>query len=572
MNARVSRWLKWVALPISWALVFGVGLAQQQNRPDIQVTTPITLESPKERGALVTIEQGDLVTIVATISNTETVPVTATFDILFQLQANGEGEPRSLGSNEVTCVTSPNSEDTSRCTLFGLSARGDPGDQSDIRAQLNTSQLTPGQYTLIVVADSENKVAETDENNNFGQGLLTVTPRLPNLTILSKTALLPSQPKQGDLSTFEFTIENDRPMAVITSFRVSLALRKHGEIPFNLLVSPALSCPDCTISALGANSRKTIRAQLVTILLDPGEYQLRVTVDSDGAITEADETDNVLTVDFILGDPLRNLTISQGRLTPSTPAQDSLISLGFTVRNESIAAVTGVQLQFSLSQSETGTVFDLRDLPAFACGPVGSFESGKDTCTALTVSPNGAVEVLVQFAATDLALGSYELRVIVDPATAEEPEGAIVETDERDNTLVIPFVLVEPGKETPQVGPELHPIGLALVPASPVVQGQKVLISATIANTGNQDAGAFRVEFSFRREDVSQPQGFAAFATQTVSSLRLGKTIEARSILDTTGLEPGLYAIKVVVNALGQAELDDNNNALIAFVTVSPKP
>lgn len=571
MNVRASRWLKLAALLISWALVFGVGLAQQQNRPDIQVTTPITLESPRERGALVTIEQGDLVTITATIANTETVPVTATFDVLFQLQADAEGEPRPLGANEVTCLTSPNSEDTARCTLFGLSARGERGDQLDIRAQLKTSQLTPGQYTLIVVADPQNKVAETDENNNFGQGLLTVTPRLPNLTILSETALIPSPPKQGDLATFAFTIENDRPMAVITSFRVSLALRKRGEIPFDLLIPPALSCPDCTVSALGANSRKTIRAQLVTILLGPGEYQLRVTVDSDGAIAEADETDNVLTVDFALGDPPRNLTVSQGRLTPSTPAQDSLISLGFTVRNESIATVTGVELDFSLSQSETSTLFNLRDLPAFACGPVGAFESGKDTCTALTIGPNGAVEVLVQFAATDLALGSYELRVIVDPPTAEEPEGAIVETDERDNTLLIPFVLVEPGKEMPQVGPELHPIGLTLIPGSPVVQGQKVLVAATIINTGNQDAQEFRVEFSSRREDVSQPQSFAAFATQTVSSLRVGKTIETRSILDTTGLEPGLYAIKVVVNALGQAELDGNNNTLIAFVTVSPK-
>jgi hypothetical protein len=38
--------------------------------------------------------------------------------------------------------------------------------------------------------------------------------------------------------------------------------------------------------------------------------------------------------------------------------------------------------------------------------------------------------------------------------------------------------------------------------------------------------------------------------------------------LDTAGLEPGLYAIKVVVNPLGQSELDPANNALIAFITI----
>ena len=212
----------------------------------------------------------------------------------------------------------------------------------------------------------------------------------------------------------------------------------------------------------------------------------------------------------------------------------------------------------------------MRDLPDFACSPAGALESGKDQCAALMVGPNGALEVVAQFAATDLALGNYELRAIVDPPTDGHPEGVIAETNERDNTLLLPFAIsTEP---IPQIAPELHPTGIVLIPASPVIQGQKVLASATITNSGNQDAREFRVEFSLRREDVSQQQGFAPFGTQTISALRLGKPIEVRSVFDTSGLEPGLYAIKVVVNGLGQAELDGNNNSIIAFLTVAPKP
>lgn len=567
MNTRAGRWLKIALLPISCVLIWGIGFAQ--DRPDIRVTNPIELEFGKVRDNTLSVEQGDLVVIIATISNTETVPVTIPFDVVFQIQSNGEGEPRDLGASEVECLGIPNSQDRSRCTLPGLAELGKPGAQIEIKAQLNTSQLAPNvQYTVFVVADptdvqnQQGKVLETDESNNFGQGLLTVKLD-PNLTPLAETSLLPPQPQQGDLFSIEFTIENDRGIAVITPFRIDLALRKRGERTFQPLVPPALSCPDCTVSGLEANGRKVIRAQLVTVLLDPGAYQLRVTVDPDGIIPEADETDNVLTVDFVLGDPPRNLTLSAPQLTPPTPTPGREIKLDLTIQNDSIGIATGVKLQFLLRQLEPDTP---HALVSFVCEPVASFDPDKAMCTLPTLGSNQALRVEARFRAQDLPLGNYELRAIVDP------QGEIAETNEQDNTLLIPFALVKPGEETPQIGPELHPIGLALVPGSPVVQGQKVLVNATITNSGNQDAQEFRVEFSFRRQDASQQQGFTSFGTQTISALRLGKTIEVRSIFDTTNLEPGLYAIQVNVNALGQAELDGNNNAIIAFLTVAPKP
>jgi uncharacterized protein (DUF2141 family) len=567
MLKRPHRWWKLALLPMSCALLFGIGFAQQN--PDIQVTTPIALQGPDPQAKpadVLTVEQRDLVTIIATVSNTETVPVAAAFDILFQLQLNGGGEPRTLREEEVICLTSPNTQDRSRCTLIGLSARGDVSDQVEIRARLNTSELAPGQYTVVVVADPDNRVVETVENNNVGQGLLTVRPKLPNLTLLAETSFSPAQPQQGDLFTIAFTVENDRPTAVTTEFRIDVAIRKRGEIRFDPLVPPALSCPRCTLSFVAANNRETIRAQFVTVLLAAGEYQLRITVDANNDVQEADESDNVLTVDFVLGDPPRNLTLAAGRLSPANPAQGRLASLQFAIRNESIGVATGVELQFSLRQTATSAVLDLRGLPTFACGPVGSFEFGRDRCRVLTVASNGALDVLAQFSTADLALGSYELRVVVDP------DGLIPETNERDNTLLIPFAVVELGSETPPIGPELQPIALALVPGSPVVQGQRVLASVLIKNNGNRDSGQFRVEFSWRREDSAASQGFVTFNSQTIPALRLGRTMEVRSLFDTAGLDPGLYALRVTVDALGQVELDTNNNSIIVFLTVDPRP
>jgi len=571
--------MKFAALSLSCALLLGVNAVQsaQQTKPDIEVRSPISLESPQAKNSSITAEQGDRVLITATISNKEAeASVDRPFDVIFQIQLNKEGERTStLGSNQVTCLTFQNREDSSKCTVPGLSAQGGPNAQLDIKAQLNTSGIDPNAYIIHVVADPDNRIPEVDEQNNDAIGQLTLTPRLPNLTVLSETALVPSQPRQGDLVTLEFTIENDRAGADVQgTFSISIAFRKLGDTTFTSLVPPALSCPDCIVENLPGfdasqpkDNRKTIRAQFTTILMDPGAYELRVTVDSTNLVVEADESDNVLTLDFTLASPVRNLTLASGRLIPSTPGQGSLVTLSFSIQNESLGIVTGVELQFSLRQLETNAVFDLRSLPSFACGAVGSFEPARDKCAALAIGPNGALEVLVQFATSTLTLGNYELQLIVDP------EGSILETNEQDNTLILPFALVEPGKETPQIGPELHPIALTLAPTSPVVQGQKVLASATITNSGNQDAKEFRVEFSFRREDGSAgQQGFVSFAAQIISGLRLGKNTEVKTIFDTTGLEPGLYAIRAVVNALGQAELDGNNNAIIAFLTVLPKP
>ncbi len=582
MNQKTRRWrmpLKIVLLPLGFVFILLLLGSAQQSRPDIQVTTPITLEAPNRRGDTITVEQGESVTLVATISNQETVPVAAAIDIAFQILRNGEAEPRDLGPTEVTCQTLPDPDDSSRCRLPGLGARGEPNDQLQLKAKLNTASLSPDQYTLFVLADLQNRVAETDETNNSGQGRLIVSPRLPNLTVLAEFVLIPEEPQQGDLLTVEFVIENDRRGADVTvPFNISLAFRPLGEDAFTLLVPPALFCPDCTVAGLpGFNpqlpkdqqqNRKKIQARFTTLLLTPAEYQLRIAVDSGNDVEEANESDNVLTFDFRLGEPPRNLSLSEGRLTPSVPSPESLISLAFAIRNESMAAATGVDLKFSLRQPETGTVFNMRDLPGFACAPAGALEPNKDKCAALTIGANGSLEIRAQFSAANLALGRYELEITVDPPGPETPRGKIAEINEGDNTLLLPFTLVEPGQVVPQTGPELHPTGLSLVPSSPIVQGQKVLVSAIIANSGNQDAGEFLVEFFIRREDVEQPQSFTLFGRQTIAGLRVGKTIEARRILETAGLEPGLYAVKVVVNSLGQAELDRNNNTIIAFLTV----
>lgn len=569
MNAKTALSVGVFAL----TLLSGIAFGSYAQNPDIQVTTPITIEP-------LSVEQGELVTIRAEVSNRETVPLDRSFDVAFLVQRNG-GPEQELSSETLRCLTFPKTENFARCRVPGLSARGQPNDKLEVRAQLDTAQLEPGQYTIFVVADPEGEIAETKENNNRGEpeSVLTVRPQRPNLTILATFTLEPAEPRQGDLLIIAFAIENDRPADVTAPVPLSFLLRKRGEIAFRELRPPAIRCPElpvlnerCTLAeGLRGGERRTIRVDLITSLLDPGDYQLRIIVDPDNEVTtEVDKNDNVLTIDFTLQQPPRNLRLAEGRLTPQSLAKGGLVSALFVIRNESIVPTKDVELALTLTHRETGEQRDVRTLLGFACGPLGSFLAGEDRCRKLTLKAQSALQIVVQFSTEELPLGDYELLITVDP------ENVIEELDEQDNALKLSFNVVEtPEEVVVQTGPELHPLAIRFTPSSPVVQGQAVLITAEIENSGTRDAGAFIVEFALRREDVTEGQStadFVPFSSQTLSGLRLGRTVGVQAILDTSGLEPGLYAIRVVVRALEDLELDPDNNVLIALLTVRAPP
>ena len=561
------------------ALLGGIAFSSYAQNPDIQVTTPITIEP-------LSVEQGELVTIRAEVSNRETVPLDRSFDVAFLVQRNG-GPEQELSPETLRCLTFPKTENPARCRVPGLSARGQPNDKLEVRAQLDTTQLEPGQYTIFVVADPDNEIAETRENNNRGEpeSVLTIRPQRPNLTILATFTLEPAEPRQGDLLIITFTIENDRPADVTAPIPLSFLLRKRGEIAFRELRPPAIRCPElpvlnerCTLAeGLRGGERRTIRVDLITSLLDPGDYQLRIIIDPDNEVTtEVNKNDNVLTIDFTLGQPPRNLSLPEGRLTPQSVAKGRVISVLFVIRNESIVPTTGIELALTLTHRETGEQWDVRTLLGFACGPLGNFLAGEDRCRKLSLDAQSAVQIVVQFSTEELPLGDYELLITVDPPSPEQPAGRIEEQDEQDNTLKLAFRVVETPEEViPEAGPELHPLAIRFTPSSPVVQGQAVLITAEIENSGTRDAGAFIVEFALRREDVTEGQStadFVPFSSQTISGLRVGRTVNVQAILDTSGLEPGLYAVQIVVRALEDLELDPDNNVLIALLTVRAPP
>lgn len=561
MMMRHARHLIWIALLAS--LLVG-SATNAQSRPDLQVTTPITVQPESA-------ERGDRVTVVVDVTNESPVPVEASFVVGFQIRSNGN--TRDLGPGEITCSTSPDTEDSSKCRVPGLSGVGQEGSSVQLRAELVTTQLAPGQYTVVAIADPDNNVAEVDDGNNSGEGLLNIQRRLPNLTIPAEFSVTPEDPQQGDLLTLSFTIENDRPADIDNRFELTISFRQRGDVNFQELTTPALRCPDCTLFGLAGNERRTIKAEISTSLLAPGTYQLRIAVDPatennpQGTIEEADEADNVLIFDLELAPPPRNLTVSDLRVSPQTPLIGRQLSVAFTVTNRSLASVENVGIDLTITPpGADAEPVDMRELPEFSCGPIDELEAGVDRCSNLALSGDESSTLLARFGLGELPAGEYRLTVRVDPTES------IVELNEADNVATGAFSIVEGPTPPLQTGPELHPLQMTFVPTSPVQQGQLVLISALVKNSGNREAGAFRVDFSYRREDLGTAGGYETFGTRSVDGLAIGKSVEKTSVIDTQDLEPGLYTIRVRVDGLGQPELDSNNNAIIAYLTVAESP
>jgi subtilase family serine protease len=140
-----------------------------------------------------------------------------------------------------------------------------------------------GRYFLIGVADADNAVVETRENNQKTQPLQVTRP---DLNIASLRA--PSSAAAGASITLQETTGNKSSVASeasTTKFYLSTdALLDGGDLFLDGRAVPALA-------AKGKNAGSTT----VTIppATAPGKYFLLAVADSDGAVAEADEGNNL---------------------------------------------------------------------------------------------------------------------------------------------------------------------------------------------------------------------------------------------------------------------------------------
>lgn len=157
----------------------------------------------------------------------------------------------------------------------------------------------------------------------------------------------------------------------------------------------------------------------------------------------------------------------------------------------------------------------------------------------------------ITLATGNLELGTYEVRVVADS------NNQIPEEDETNNELVTALTILPS-----RIGlADLQPVALTFEPPSPT-SDQLVVVSVEVRNTGDKDAGPFRVAFRVRTQE---------FDSTSLEGLAAGASVTVQGALDpyTLGLGSGSHNLSVIVDPDGQVgEQDEANNVLTASLTI----
>ena len=228
-------------------------------KPDLVVSSASLSDS--------TVEQGDRVRVDATVKN--------------QGSGSAGGSRVAYYVSKVGTSTLTKVDDDSVNSL-------NPGRSDSEYDYIDTDDLELGSYFVLIKADYDNRVAESDENNNVFSGVdfrFTVTaPPLPDL-IVSSASLGDTTVEQGDRIRINATVKNQGSGSAGRS-RVAYYLGRYGD-------STLIRVGDDSVSSLSAGESDDEYINADTDDLVPGIYFVLISADHDEDVEESDETNNI---------------------------------------------------------------------------------------------------------------------------------------------------------------------------------------------------------------------------------------------------------------------------------------
>ncbi len=274
--------------------------------------------------------------------------------------------------------------------------------------------------------------------------------------------------------------------------------------------------------------------------LAPGLHRLKLVVDPNGTVAEINETNNVFVKDVMLyAELLPDLTITSLELEPAAIPRGTSAVITVSVRNVGQKDATGVDVITYLTDIGLPLVSDTVNVPR-----------------------GQTLEVPLSWPVVPLAEGPYMLNATVDP------DDAIRETDETNNTLSLPFTVVE------RTGPDL--VILSITPDTITVpQGQETGATIVVKNQGTTPAPA-ALEVALYLDEAFTQGIVGQVGTAIVGApLAVGSTwspVIIWTVPEDAELGPHLLRAHVNWNRAA-TELDEtNNNATLETLRVVPKP
>ncbi|MCC6167020.1 MAG: S8 family serine peptidase [Caldilineaceae bacterium] len=453
--------------------------------------------------------EGDVVTITAVVMNNGTAPAERVL-VQFVDVTNGAFDP--IGVEQTIEVVPPGSSATAQVVY-------------------NTAGKA-GSRKIQVLVDSNNLIAERDENDNEAVATLTVEAAAQANLVVSQASIgfSPPQPTAGDAVTVTITVHNQGALAAANVVVQLLDISTGESVP----VGEAVIVPRIDPGSAAVVGIAYHRSQDTP--LPSGERLLRVAVDPSNFIPETDETDNRATVTLtVRPSTLPNLVVQSGNIgfLPPNPVQGEAVTLTVTILNQGSSPAHDVLVQFV-------------DTTGGGAEPIDAKQ------TIPTIAAGGSAAAQVIYDTTGKA-GERRIRVVADPHMV------IPETSESDNEAV--GVLRVAGAPLPNLVVRPDTIGFSSANPAP---GEPVTVTATILNNGNAEAANVVVQFV----DATDNGAIPIAANQVISSIPPGGAAVAQIVYPTEG-RFGDHKVQVIVDPNNLVvESDENDNRAMATLTV----
>lgn len=393
------------------------------------------------------------------------------------------------------------------------------------------SDLAPGQYYVIVVADYCNDVKEGDETNNVKTVKITIGPDLDIANTPAPTAALNAD---GTSLTVAYQVDN-----IGTTNSAASTSGLYLSTDANITTSDIWLGSDAVAAILAGKSSTEGGTFNLPAGITAGQYYLGVIADYDKKVGEVKEDNNsgATTTAITLGADLDILDTPAPTVTLN--ANGTSITVGYQVKNIGPTASAASTSGIYLSTSANGTSSDIKlDTDA-----VASLLAGKSSVEGGT------------YALPTLTPGTYYIRIVADDGKT------VSELNENNNTAAIAFT----------VGPDLDVADSPVPTAALSSDGKSVTVSYQLNNIGTTASAASTSGIYLSTDSIITTDDIFVGADAVAALLAGASTTEGGTFtLPTTGLTAGQYYVGIIADydkKVGELN-EDNNTAAVSLITI----
>jgi len=352
-----------------------------------------------------------------------------------------------------------------------------------------------GRHIFKAIADCDDNIAESDENNN--EYSITVAPDMPDLAVTEISWSPPDLPAPaGSTVTFNVKIEN-------------LGSLSTGPSHVAYYVDDTI-VSDTEIEPLDAGAATT--KHFLWIAME-GQHTIKVVADSNNKISEIDEANNTRVVNL----PPPDLVVQDITCSPSEAKIGDNVTITATIKNQGTSPAQDSQVACDVD----GLRLDSQDLPEINAGD-------SVTRTFKWVAEEGMHTIIISADINNL----------------------VTEADETNNDGVIEFSTLTP---------DLVIKDISWIMESPLIYDE-VNFTITIENQGTGDAGSCQLRY---------------FIDETPATVVDIVPIPAGGIVEykfASTLKRGPHTVNAAIDVNNMvAESDEtNNSSLLSFSTTIP--